>query len=191
MKRVAFIVALCAIAAVTPADVRAQEKPGERPALVPLKVDLVISRTAGAKRISSMPYTLWVTANDREPNSRTSLRMGVEVPVPTTVMPKDAPPQTSYSYRPVGTNIDCSAMTVSGLFRLAITLSDSSIQFDAKDAASSQVTPTRAAGAPAFRNFTSNFVLLLKDGQTATYTSATDPISGETLKVDVTLSVLK
>ena len=44
---------------------------------------------------------------------------------------------------------------------------------------------------PAFRNFTSNFSLLLKDGQTAQYASATDPVSGETLKVDVTINVLK
>ena len=44
---------------------------------------------------------------------------------------------------------------------------------------------------PAFRNFTSNFNILLKDGQTAQYASATDPVSGETLKVDVTINVLK
>ena len=46
-------------------------------------------------------------------------------------------------------------------------------------------------GVPAFRNFTSNFSILLKDGQSAQYASATDPVSGETLKVDVTLNVLK
>jgi hypothetical protein len=46
-------------------------------------------------------------------------------------------------------------------------------------------------GTPAFRNFTSNFSILLKDGQTAQYASATDPVSGETLKVDATINVLK
>jgi hypothetical protein len=47
------------------------------------------------------------------------------------------------------------------------------------------------AGLPLFRNFSSSFALLLKDGQSATYTSAVDPVSGETIKVDVTLTVLK
>jgi hypothetical protein len=46
-------------------------------------------------------------------------------------------------------------------------------------------------GIPAFRSFTSSFNLLLKDGQTAQHTAATDPISGEVIRVDVTLNVLK
>jgi len=47
------------------------------------------------------------------------------------------------------------------------------------------------AGVPAFRSFTSSFNLLLKDGQAAQQTSATDPVSGEVLKIDVTVTVLK
>jgi len=41
------------------------------------------------------------------------------------------------------------------------------------------------------RNFNSSFTLLLRDGQTAQVSSATDPISGEVLKVVVTLNVVK
>jgi hypothetical protein len=33
--------------------------------------------------------------------------------------------------------------------------------------------------------------MVLRDGQTAQSTSATDPISGEVLKIDVTLNVVK
>ena len=44
------------------------------------------------------------------------------------------------------------------------------------------------AGIPAFRSFTSTFNVLLKDGQTAQHTAATDPVSGEVLRVDVTLT---
>ncbi len=183
-----FAATLVVIAALAePRAAGAQEKPSP---LVPLKLQLVISRSAGEKKISSMPYTLWVTANDNR-NRTTSLRMGVEVPVPSILIPKEGAPTTSYNYRPVGTNIDCSATTEGNLFKVAITLNDSSVQFDAKESAASRPVPTGMAGAPAFRNFTSNFSILLKDGQTATYTSATDPVSGETLKVDVTLNVLK
>jgi len=47
------------------------------------------------------------------------------------------------------------------------------------------------AAAPTIRTFTSSFSLLLKDGQTAQHTAATDPVSGEVLRVDVTLAILK
>ena len=189
MKRtLALFAALCAMTAVTESRVvLAQEKPGDKPALVPLKVDLVISRTAGAKKISSLPYTLWITANDRQ---TTSVRMGVQVPVTTTVFPaKEGTESTrSWSYQNVGTNIDCQAVTTAdGRFNLLIKLSDSSIDRDAP----ASLTKDPLAGVPAMRSFTSSFNILLKDGQTAQYASATDPVSGETLRVDVTLAVLK
>jgi hypothetical protein len=95
----------------------------------------------------------------------------------------------SYSYRNIGTSIDCSATSADNGFNVIITLSDSSIQFEA--AGGSTAPTTKLANAPAFRTFTSKFSILLRDGQTAQYTSATDPLSGEVLKVDVTLNVLK
>lgn len=186
MKRLLTALGLATmIAAVgAPRVAAAQEKPA--PTLIPLKVQLVISRYQGDKKIGSLPYTLWVTANSRE---TTRLRMGVDVPVPMTVFTTKEganPPVASYNYRSVGTNIDCRAESVAdGTFRVSITLNDSAVQFD------SEAKGTRVTGAPAFRNFTATFDILLKDGQTAQYTSATDPVSGEVLKVDATLNLLK
>ena len=187
MKRLVTLITsmvLIASAAASPV-VLAQESPK----LVPLKVQLVVSRTGVDKKvISSLPYTIWVTANDKK---TTSVRMGVQVPVVMTSFSaaKDGAtpvPSSSYSYRDVGTNIDCWANgQADGLFTLDIKLNDSSVSFDSKD-------PNQTLkGVPAFRNFTSNFSILLKDGQTAQYASATDPVSGETVKVDVTINVLK
>jgi hypothetical protein len=155
--------------------------------LVPLKVQLVVSRTSVEKKvISSLPYTLWITANDKK---TTSVRMGVQVPIVVSTFGRSNDPTSavpSYQYRDVGTNIDCMAMgQADGAFSLDIKLNDSSVSFDSKD-------PNQALkGVPAFRNFTSNFNILVKDGQTAQYASATDPVTGETLKVDVTINVLK
>lgn len=180
-KVVTFIGALIAIAAFAGSPVAlAQEKAAT---LVPLKVQLVVSRYAGDKKISSMPYTLWVTGNAKQP---TRVRMGVQVPVPNNVTTKEGVTTPSYSYQNVSTNIDCTAYTQpDGLFSLEITLTDSSLGFDAKEAAAV------LKGVPALRNFTSNFNILLKDGQTAQYASATDPLNGETVKIDVTINVLK
>ena len=155
----------------------------EKPTLVPLRVQLVVSRQIGEKKISSLPYALWVTANG---GKMTNVRMGVQVPVATTMTTKEGVTTPSYNYRDVGTNIDCQATSQGdGVFTLDIRLNDSSVSFDPKDSGPA------LKGIPAFRNFTSNFSILVKDGQTAQYTSATDPLSGETLKVDVTLNVLK
>ena len=198
---VTLVVGLLMMASAAPATLAAQQQapsvPAQAPAtpapatgsgrLTPLKLELVITRTLGDKKVSSLPYVMWVTANERQ---ATSLRMGVEVPVITNMI-SGTPPTAipSYNYRPIGTNIDCMATTFENFYNLNITLSDSSIQFDPKSA-SAPTTP-RLADAPAFRSFTSKFSILLRDGQTAQYTSATDPVNGETLKVDVTLTVLK
>jgi type II secretory pathway component GspD/PulD (secretin) len=165
----------------------AQSKPPSQTP-VSLKVSLVFSRYQGDKKISSVPHTLWVTANDPV---RTSLRLGTQIPVPTTIIGKDGEKTTqSYNYRDVGTNIDCAATTVPDGYKLSITITDSSVYYpDQSDSAvRSSVSTT---GAPAFRNFNSSFVLLLKDGQTAQSTSVTDPVSGQVIKLDATLNVQK
>ena len=76
--------------------------------LVPLEVEVVISRYMDAKRISSLPYTLAVNANGPE----VQLNMGTDVAVPVTAFApaagdaKGQPgPLMSYNYRSVGTSI--------------------------------------------------------------------------------------
>ena len=170
-------------AANPPQSTRAQ------PNLVGVKVQVVISRYQGEKKISSLPYILGVVVN----GTKTSLRMGVDVPVVQTVFAspsKEGPatmPISSYNYRSVGTNIDCQAENAPGdYFKLMLTVTDSSIQLDAADRGKA-VMPN----VPMFRSFNSSFQLLLRDGQTTQYTSATDPVSGEVTKIDVTLNVIK
>ena len=177
-------------------SVLAQQKttpPAESPQAVasdqiPLRVQIVLSRFRGEKKISSIPYTLAVVANQRD---STSMRMGIRVPVPQTVFKsggEGSAPMTSYNYQNVGTNIDCAARTVeAGLFKLTMTVEDTSVFVPEKDGD----VGTSVANAPAFRTFTSRFDLLLRDGQTGQHTAATDPVSGEVLRVDVTMNVLK
>jgi hypothetical protein len=186
------IIALLMLAFVAAGDARgfAQEPTKSAPppgaaAQVPLRVQLVLSRFAGEKKLSSVPYTLSVIAND---NDKTSLRMGVDVPVPSSVFSSKEGgnlPVTSYSYRSLGTNIDCAARTVEGgVFRLDLAVEETSVFLPEKSAST-------VAGAPAFRTFRSTFNVLLKDGQTTQHTAATDQVSGEVLRVDVTVNVIK
>ena len=70
-------------------------------------MQLVVSRYAADKKISSLPYTLWVTANDKKHDERPDGRAGA---VSDDHDLGARRPQTpSYSYRDVGTNIDCLA----------------------------------------------------------------------------------
>jgi hypothetical protein len=65
-------------------------------------------------------------------------------------------------------------------------VTDSSLQLDTTDRAKRLVPRV-----PMFRSFNSSVRLLLRDGQTTQYASATDPVIGELTKIDVTLNVLK
>ena len=146
--------------------------------IVPLRVQIVLSRFKADKKIASFPYTLSLTSIDR-----TNLRMGIDVPITSAPMP-------GHSYRSVGTNIDCIPGPAPGdAYKLNITVEDSSVHFDTKTTDSSKTTD--AQNIPAFRTFKSSFALVLRDGQSGQFTSAVDPISGEVLKIDVTLNVIK
>jgi len=168
------------------AGLRAQEKPP----VVPLKVQIVISRYQGEKKVSSLPYTLAVNAD----LNKTSLRLGSQVPVVTTSFTqgnaekKDVNPLQSYTYREVGTNIDCSVHTLpDGRFQLDIVLDDSSVYSTDR----TERTPVLIGNVPSFVSFRSTNSVILKDGQSMQYTTATDKTTGEVTKVDVTLTVLK
>jgi hypothetical protein len=151
-----------------------------RPTHTSLKVSVVLSRHQGDKRVASLPYTLFAATDERP----THLRMGIDVPI--YVEGKDAKIQ----YKTVGTSIDCGAMAPEdGRYRLNLTVEQSSVY--SADGRSDAVPKAENPATPLFRTFVTSFNLLLRDGQTAQYATATDPISGEVLKLDVTLEVLK
>ena len=46
-------------------------------------------------------------------------------------------------------------------------------------------------GTPSFRSFRATNAMVLRSGETGQFTTATDKVTGETVKVDVTLTVVK
>ena len=177
--------------ATQPAKAAASAQPQPPPVLTPLKIQIVISRYQGEKKISSLPYTLSVNATDGRPGQgqQVSLRMGAQVPVPVVDGSKTAANvPMSYSYRDVGTNIDCSATTIDGgRFKVDVLIVDSSVY---EGGLAAQSAP-RLGDIPSFRTFRVNTTLILKDGQSSQFTTATDKVSGEVVKIDVTLTVVK
>ena len=116
--------------------VRTQEKPAApsaakpAPAQTPLKMTVLVSRYQGEKKVSSLPYTLSVTAGHSA-----NLRMGAKVPVmmmTTGKVPEGVPMVGPIQYQDVGTNIDCgvSPMQDDGRYHVVITIDDTSVYGD-------------------------------------------------------------
>lgn len=155
-----------------------------------IEVQLVVSRWQGDKKVSSLPYTLAVNAGNQPEGHRdlARLRMGASVPVFDAAGRGDSAQssQGARAYRDIGTNIDCTAfLTDDGRYRLQLTVEDSSVYADDRTAASGGAT------APTFRQFRLSNVATLRDGQTTQFVSAADKITGELLKIDVSVKVIK
>jgi hypothetical protein len=93
-----------------------------------------------------------------------------------------------YSYRDVGISIDARvSFHEPGVYRVDLNVGDSSISTGTQPQGAPAV-----GGVPVIKNFSiTNNTVILKDGQMTQLTSAADPITGETMRVDVTLTVSK
>jgi hypothetical protein len=154
-----------------------------------LRVQLVITRVQGEKKQASLPYTFVVSARPSQtcPMARVRMRMGVDTPVPAMVT-DDSGKTTgrSVQYKTVGTNIDCSADDLGdGRYKLFLTVENSSALPGDKAAGGD------LANYPLFRKFEISLDPILRDGQKAETVTSTDPVSGEVVKIDVSLNVVK
>ena len=209
--------ALCVSAAmllVSASGLRAQQPPPSGPPPRPdvlLKVDVVLSRWQADKQSANLPFTLWL---DVARTTTANLRVGVDVPTGSntttsartsgsgaTSSTTTTGSNTTTEYRNIGTSIDCFVNPLSdGRFAISVRLQDSSIYSATAQrqaalaqrglASPLQVIPQRIDPS-AFRTFTMNNELRMRDGQTLQFATATDKITGETLKVDVTINVVK
>lgn len=164
---------------------------------IPLEVQVVIARYQGDKRISSLPYVLSLKSapfSQRRGDYGAMLRLGSRVPVRTQMFAppsqdgKPAAPLSSVNYENVGTNIDLGATALEdGRFEVTVTINESSVVTDPQDL---KATPGSDVN-PVFRSYQSTNTLFVKDGQTTQFTAASDRVSGEVVRVEVKLSVLK
>jgi hypothetical protein len=177
-------IAAAALIAALGIPVLAQEKPAAPPPeAATLRLQLVVSRYQGEKKVSSLPYVMTVTTDERSRSGRGNIRLGTQVPVSMTSFDKDGKPTSSVQYRDVGTNIDCAVLGMAeGRFKVDLTVEDSSVDTS---------TGTGIGGAPAFKSFRTSDSMILRDGQSVQYSSATDKVNGDVWRVDVTMTVVK
>lgn len=161
------------------------EKVKSKTTPVPLNVLVVLSEYDGEKKLSSLPYQISVVSDAPAPRV-SSVRMGIKVPIVTQ--------GTQVQYMDVGTDLDCTASSIEdGRFHLNLSVRRSSVYSVGPERKSIDWAPGDApiSAQPLVREFRTQYNLLLRDGQTAQSTTATDPVSGRVLKVEVTLNRLK
>jgi hypothetical protein len=152
--------------------------------VVPLKVTVVFSEYDGEKKLSSLPYALFLKA-DESSHFVGRVRMGVRVPIWTGG--KDS----AIQYQDVGSNLDCFAQAAEdGKYMLDLSLERSSIYPNSSEYPAAS-KPEEQPHQPLLRQFRANLALMLRDGQTTQNTIATDPLNGHIVKVEVTLNVVK
>lgn len=158
-----------------------------------LRALISITRYQGERKVASVPYTVLLTTDGR----KVRLRMGVEVPITVATFAKaDDPksgPVSSTQYRNVGTNIDCWAEDRGeGVYQLALTVENSSIYTATESRTAVGLNDAGLApDRPLFRTFNVTLNPTLRDGQVLQTVASTDPVSGEVVKIDVTLTVVK
>lgn len=167
----------------TPKPVPSQ-KPAPNARIIPVRVQFVISRYQGEKKISSLPYSVPVKAAVNASGTWANLRTGVQVPIMTT-RTTDGKAVPTYTYKDVGIAIDCRVSEIEGgQYNVEINVDDSSI--------SSNHPGQAQPDAPVFRHFRmNNMAVVLKDGQTTQLVVAADPVTGEIMRMDITLSVVR
>jgi len=165
------------------ANVRAGSPTAGAPPNLPLQVQIVIGRYVNDKRVSSLPFSLSMSS---APGSKANVRMGGNVAVPSTVFTPQgdkAQPLTSYNFQQLGTNIDVSAVpSVDTRFGLNVTISETTLK---------AAEPGSQVNVPSTNNYQSSNTVFVKDGETAQFTAATDRISGEVVRIEVTAKVVK
>jgi len=201
-----------------PTPPRPPGPPQERGPRIALDVQIVIVRTQGDKVVSRLPYSLEVMTHagesvlnmgsevpvptttftpgrpaPRPATSPTPASPGTGQPAPPQAPALPEPPETlpqpvqSVSYRSVGTVISCRAASAGeGQYELTLSVDDTSVlpRTEAPQGAA-------APALPAFRSFRARNTVLLRDGQSRTFTAASDRVSGEVVRVEVTLRVVK
>ena len=191
MKKCAYLLLLASLCVQSP-RLLAQEKSQDKPKSeekakpsVPIKVQIVFTEFDGDKKISSMPYSFVVIADEKVGGYySTTLRTGVRVPIEL-----DSKEQ-KITYLDIGSNIDCGIRTEDdGRFHLYLTF-DRSALYPNKSAEGERLV-ANPGGQPLVRQFRASENLILKDGQTSESLLSTDPHSGHTLHVSVTINVQK
>lgn len=153
-----------------------------------LKLQIVLTEMDGEKKISNLPYILRLVASAHP--EKAVFKTGMRVPVKTGG--KD-PGEYQMQYLDVGTNINATAKPLGdGRYQLSLTVEHSAVYApSATDKPTQYPSASVLSGDPMISQFADIFDLIIRDGQTVQAAMAGDPITGNTVTMDVTINIEK
>lgn len=192
MTRHLSIVALAAVLSLAPSlpvrSASAQQRITSDKSAPPVQLQVVINKFRDDKRVSTMPYTLSARQQGDRGGLGAMLRVGAQVPVASPSSDKTP----TVSYRDVGTRIDVQVDGLDdGRFEVTLTVQESAVYLPEPGSPGGSIAIRNSTGAPVLRNYTSTNTLIVKEGQTSQFTAATDPLTGEIIRVELTLTAIK
>jgi len=177
------VAVLCASAVAAAQDAKETRATATEPARLggaQLRVRFLLTRQRGEQRVASRPYALLLHAEEKA----TRVFIGSQVPLRTN---QNGVP--TVVFKNVGVEAEASARLLSdGRYRVEARFEDSYV-FGAE-----VLNSPATAGAeenPILRVLQSEAKLAIRDGETVPFASAVDPITGDVLRVDVTLNVIR
>jgi hypothetical protein len=164
-----------AIGAAQQPTASADTTPAEKTESPTVRLQVVLARYAGKKLVASEPYELLLVANGQ----RKSLRTGAEVPIAGGAA---GGKENSGGYKSIGTNITVDVGQQSdGRFRTSLLVSSSSVY----------PADQKQADRSAFRTYMLNGEAFLREGARTEIATATDSLTGEVIKAEVTVTTVK
>ena len=154
-----------------------------------LKLQIVLTEMDGAKKISSLPYTLRLVASAQP--EKAVFKTGMRVPIKTG---GKEPGEYQLQYLDVGTNINSTAKPLGdGRYQLSLAVEYATAYVASATDKPTQWSPSASilSGDPMIQQFADVFDLIIRDGQTVQAAMASDPITGHTVTMDVTINVEK
>ena len=144
---------------------------------VPLRVQVLVTRQQGDKKISSRPYHLFFYSGNAS-----SVFVGNQVPLRFS----DKGVQ-NILFKDVGTKLRCGADPADGnRYEVSLKYEDSFLS-----AAPVSKVQGGEDDLPVWRMLSGEIRAFMRDGETMQITSAVDPVTGDVVKAEMTLAVLK
>lgn len=178
------LIALLLSSALAGADEQAaaSEAAAKQRVTVPLRIQAVFETQVGGEKRSRIPYEFTCLAN----GPSADLRIGVEVPIAVRRETKENK-QVDWQYRSVGAKIHCIAQSLNDRqYLITLHFEQSSIRGQAQ-----QAQAMEHPDVPIFTTWDLTSGEILRDGQTVRSALGTDPNSGETGALEITIKVAK
>jgi hypothetical protein len=163
----------------------AEESPSSQPTPMPrgprtpLRLQVLVTRHQGEKKISSRPYTLQLYSGDQQ---GATVFVGNQVPLRFS----DKGVQTIL-FKDVGTKLRCLAgPSEGGRYEVSLKYEDSFL-------APAQGSGGRAGedDLPVWRMLSGEIRAYVRDGETTTLSSTVDPVTGDVVKAEMTFTAIK